>query len=67
MKTTKANKTAATAAPKKEHHARNSTKLPPDWNKYNDDKGQQYYSNDQTQESSWVAPEGSTGGSTNNS
>ena len=48
-----------------QHHTRDSTKLPPDWNKYNDEEGQRYYSNDQTQESSWVPPEGSTGGSTN--
>ena len=65
MKTTKAKETGATVALKKKHHARNSTKLPPDWNKYNDDEGQRYYTNDKTQESSWDAPEGSTGGSTN--
>ena len=65
MKTTNTKNTAATAASKKKHHARNSTKLPPDWNKYNDDEGQRYYTNDKTQESSWDAPEGSTGGSTN--
>jgi hypothetical protein len=47
------------------HHTRDSTKLPPDWDKYNDDEGQRYYSNGKTQETSWVAPEGSTGGSTN--
>jgi hypothetical protein len=63
MKTTKAEKKAATAGLRKKHHTRDSTKLPPDWNKYNDDEGQRYYSNYKTQESSWVAPEGSTGGS----
>jgi hypothetical protein len=65
MKRTKAKNTAPTAASKTKHHARNSTKLPPDWNKYNDDEGQRYYSNGKTQETSWDAPEGSTGGSTN--
>jgi hypothetical protein len=46
------------------HHTRGSTKLPADWDKYNDEEGQRYYVNNSTQESVWVAPEGSTGGST---
>jgi hypothetical protein len=57
--------TAATTALKKEHHAHKSTKLPPDWNEHYDEHGRRYYTNNKTQESSWVAPEGSTGGSTN--
>ena len=63
MKATKAKKAAA--VPKKEHHTRTSTQLPVDWNKHNDSEGRRYYSNSQTQETSWVAPDGSTGGSTN--
>jgi len=63
MKPTKATKTVATAALEKKHHARNGTKLPPGWKKHNDKEGRQYYSNNSTQESSWVAPAGSTGGS----
>ena len=66
MKTTTVDKTATTAAAgrRHQHHTRTSTQLPPDWNKHKDGEGRRYYSNDQTQESSWVAPEGSTGGST---
>ena len=45
------------------HHTRDSTRLPPNWDKYNDGEGRRYYSNNNTQESSWAAPEGSTGGS----
>ena len=47
-----------------QHHTRDSTRVPPNWNKYNDEDGRRYYSNNITQESSWVAPEGSTGGIT---
>jgi len=54
--------TADTSKPP-QHHTRDSTKLPPDWNKHNDEGGRRYYSNNSTQESSWVAPEGATGGS----
>ena len=63
MKKSKAKKSATSGALTKKHHTRDSTKLPPDWNKYNDDQGKRYYSNNNTQESSWDAPEGSTGGS----
>jgi hypothetical protein len=59
MKRTEAKKTAA---PKKEHHARKSTKLPPDWNEHYDDEGQRYYTNEKTNESSWSPPENATGG-----
>jgi len=45
-----------------QHHTRDSTKLPPNWDKHNDEEGQRYYFNNRTQESSWVAPDGSTGG-----
>ena len=46
------------------HHKRTSTQLPPNWNKYNDGPaGQRYYWNAATQESSWDAPDGSSGGS----
>ena len=47
----------------KRHHARNSTQLPPDWDKHNDDQGRRYYSNKNTQAAQWTAPEGATGGS----
>ena len=63
MKAMEVKRTATTVALKKEHHSRTSTQLPPDWNKHNDDQGQRYYSNSNTQETTWVAPEGSTGGS----
>jgi hypothetical protein len=63
MKKTKAKKSATAGALTKKHHTRDSTKLPPDWNKYNNEEGRRYYSNNNTQESSWVAPEGSMGGS----
>ena len=45
------------------HHSRASTRLPGDWQKHTDTTGRRYYSNNSTQESSWVAPEGSIGGS----
>ena len=54
---------------KKGHHARASTHLPPGWNKHRDDEGTRYYShtvnngNGETEESTWEAPEGATGGS----
>ena len=44
------------------HHARNSTQLPPDWEKHNDEEGTRYYSN-QDGVSQWAAPAGATGGS----
>jgi len=44
-----------------QHHTRTSTQLPPNWHKYDDDKGNKYYSNGK--DASWVPPEGSTGGS----
>ena len=56
---------SSSASSSPHHHTRDSTKLPPDWNKYNDKEGRRYYSNNSTHESAWVAPEGSTGGSTN--
>ena len=45
----------------KEHHIRTSTQLPADWEKYRDDEGERYYVNNKTEESTWNAPEGSTG------
>jgi hypothetical protein len=42
----------------------NSTKLPSDWDKHNDQTGKRYYSNIKTNQSSWTPPEGATGGST---
>ena len=50
-----------------QHHTRTSTQLPPNWNKYNTDDGHRYYTNNQTQESQWLAPEGATGGTTDGS
>ena len=55
---------ASAATSVNNHHARNSTQLPPDWDKHKDDQGRKYYGNATTQESQWTAPEGSTGGST---
>ena len=49
---------------KPQHHVRNSTQLPPDWEKHNDTAGTRYYSNTTTQQSSWTPPKGATGGST---
>jgi len=49
---------------KPKHHVRTSTQLPLGWDKHNDTAGTRYYSNKATQQSSWVAPEGATGGST---
>ena len=46
-----------------QHHTRNSTQLPSDWAKSQDDLGRKYYSNNATQQSSWTPPEGSIGGS----
>jgi protein-S-isoprenylcysteine O-methyltransferase Ste14 len=45
------------------HHNRDSTELPPGWNKHVDPTGKKYYGNKDTKESSWKAPDGSTGGS----
>lgn len=50
-------------AEEQEHHRRNSTQLPPNWAKHTDDQGKRYYSNSETQESQWTAPEGATRGS----
>ena len=44
-------------------HTRNSTQLPKGWKKHLTNEGRIYYGNHATQESSWVPPEGSTGGS----
>ena len=48
---------------KSAHHERDSTKLPPNWSKHKDPTGKKYYGNPATKESSWSAPPGSTGGS----
>ena len=49
-------------------HRRNSTRLPDGWQKYADDAtGHRYYAHRNSGESSWVPPEGSTGGSARNS
>jgi hypothetical protein len=46
------------------HHRSTSTRLPPGWHKFFDDKYQQkYYVNKESGLSSWTAPEGSKGGS----
>merc|ERR1712086_1158436 len=54
---------SSSASSSPHHHTRDFTKLPPDWNKFNDEQGRRYYSNNSTQESAWVPPEGSIGGS----
>ena len=51
------------AADSPQHHARMSTKLPSNWNKHVDPQGKRYYSNTETRETSWTAPDGATGGS----
>ena len=51
------------AADSPQHHARMSTKLPSNWNKRVDPQGKRYYSNTETRETSWTAPDGATGGS----
>jgi hypothetical protein len=45
-------------------HARSETILPSNWAKDVSDPSQKYYYNDSSGETAWVAPEGSTGGST---
>ena len=44
-------------------HTRNSMQMPKGWKKHLTNEGRIYYGNHATQESSWVPPEGSTGGS----
>ena len=51
------------AKTKQKHHKRNSTQMPPEWDKHRDDHGQRYYSNKDVG-STWTAPAGATGGST---
>ena len=46
------------------HHNRTSTKLPPNWNKYEDEQYKRnYYVNSTDGTTQWIPPEGSTGGS----
>lgn len=46
------------------HHQRDSTQLPAGWEKHLDDNGNRYYSNQADRTSSWEAPAGARGGST---
>ena len=45
------------------NHSRNVTNLPSNWNKHTTPNGKKYYGNSKTNETSWIAPIGSTGGS----
>ena len=47
-------------SPQKVH--RRSTKLPGDWQKYNDAEGRRYYTHAETGQSQWEMPEGATKG-----